>query len=74
VHAVFREDGTHACGPRLQDLVIKLSRVSPSASTAACLHGGCMRPLHTWLEGSLNVLHACSDPSLELTCRRIYTR
>ncbi len=29
VHAVFSEDGSHACGPRLQDLVIKLSKVSP---------------------------------------------
>ena len=34
VHAVFSEDGSHACGPRLEDLAIKLSEVSP----AACMH------------------------------------
>jgi hypothetical protein len=30
VDAVFSEDGTHACGPRLEDLAITLSKVSPS--------------------------------------------
>ena len=34
VHAAFSEDGSHACCPRLEDLAIKLSEVSP----AACMH------------------------------------
>jgi hypothetical protein len=40
VRAVFSEKGSHACGTRLEDLAIKLSKVSPSASvtaSAACM-------------------------------------
>jgi hypothetical protein len=29
VEAVFSEDGSHACGPRLEDLAINLDEVSP---------------------------------------------
>ncbi len=39
VHAVFRKDGSHACGPRLQDLAIKLGKVSPYSPADACMHG-----------------------------------
>jgi hypothetical protein len=37
VDAVFFEEETQACGTRLEDLAIKLSRVS---AAAACMHGG----------------------------------
>jgi hypothetical protein len=76
VHAVFNEDGSHACGTRLEDLAIKLSRVSPLPPLHACMEG-CMRPLLACSPdqgGSPRAacrIAACSDPSLKLPCRRM---
>ena len=39
VEAVFSEDGSHASGPRLEGLAVKLSKVR-SSHAAACMQGG----------------------------------
>jgi hypothetical protein len=80
VCAVFSEDGSHACGPWLKDLAIRLSKVSASVPRRR-LHGtraawgprSCAR-LVGW-EPRCCMLHApCSDPSLSLPCRMKLTR
>jgi hypothetical protein len=64
VDAVFNEDGSHACGPQLQDLAIKLSLVSTSTSEDACMGPRRLRAA---------CVHALT-PSHTATCRRMQTR
>jgi hypothetical protein len=63
VDAVFKEDGTHACGPQLQDLTIHLSEVSPLVPWN-CMHAS---PDATFL------MHAFSEPSFMLPRRLVET-
>jgi len=57
VDAVFSEDGSHACGPRLEGLAIKLRRVSPFPAHA-CM-GGRRRHAHGRRGPGSCVLHVC---------------
>jgi hypothetical protein len=61
VGAVFSDDGSHVCSPRLEDLAIKLSMVSPSPLRAHVIKGEAPRTACR--------IPACADPSLKLPCR-----
>ena len=65
VNAVFSEDGSHRCGPRLEDLAIRLGEVSPCNVPAWCMEASCVR----MADGTQGCLHALIHPACLLPRR-----
>jgi Leucine-rich repeat (LRR) protein len=59
VSAAFNEDGSHACGPRLVDLVIDLEKVSSSPALHVCMHGLYVRAHAVWASCTLLSFPLC---------------